>query len=322
MLASASRPLAARGGVPWCAGVVLCALAAALPANAETYVLPPSDQAVVGTLRTVRARARDTLLDIARAHNLGYEEIRLANPDVDPWLPGEATQVVIPSRFLLPDAPRTGIVVNVAEMRLYYYPPVVGDEMPRVVTFPVSVGRGDWETPLASARVQSKERDPAWIPPESIRAEHAARGDFLPARVPPGPDNPLGRYALRLSLPGYLIHGTNRPSGVGMRVTHGCLRLYPENIEALYENVPVGTPVHIVNQPYKIGWHLDELMLEAHPPLSETNGDTPADMTSAVRAFISATSSGPPAAIDWDRVYAIARERSGVPEPVGAAARP
>lgn len=281
-------------------------------ARAAVYTLSPGSD-LVGAPRTVTARHEDTLLDIARRNNLGYEEIRRANPDVDVWLPGEGTPLVLPTVHLLPNGPREGIVLNTAEMRLYYFPAPTAGQPTRVITHPVSIGRGEWETPLASTKVTAKTADPAWVPPASIRAEHAADGRPLPERVPPGPDNPLGSHALRLGLPSYLIHGTNRPAGIGMQVTHGCIRMYPEDIEQFYHDVPVGTPVHMVYQPYKAGWHEGTLYMEVHPHL---DGREP-DATAMVRAVVAATPDKPHMVIDWERVRALARERSGRPEPIG-----
>lgn len=246
---------------------VLAMLAPAV--HGQTFPLPPADIDLVGQVQVIEAVHEDTLLDIARRHQLGHDEIILANPGIDRWLPGEGTQVTLPTRYILPAAERVGLVLNVPEMRIYYYPPAKAAEARVVRTYPVSVGRMDWETPLGSWKVISKQTDPVWRPPESIRAEAAARGETLPELVPAGPDNPLGRHALRLSIPSYLIHGTDKPWGVGMRVTHGCLRMYPEDIASLYDDVPVGTPVRIVKQPVKIGWLLDTLYLEVHPPLEE-----------------------------------------------------
>ncbi len=236
---------------------------------AEMFILPPDDIDLVGEMRMVPAQHDDTLLDIARRYHLGHDEIILANPDLDRWLPGEGTEVVLPTRYILPRAPRSGLVLNVPEMRVYHYPDATENAPRTVQSYPVSVGRMDWATPLGEARVSSKQKDPAWRPPESIRREAAERGEILPQVVPAGPQNPLGKYALRLSIPGYLIHGTDKPWGIGMRVTHGCLRLYPEHIETLYQKVAVGTPVQIVNQPVKAGWLLDTLYIEVHPPLEE-----------------------------------------------------
>lgn len=236
---------------------------------AETLVLPPIDIDLVGQTAVVAARHEDTLLDIARRFDIGQDEIVLANASVDRWLPGEGTEVVIPSRYILPRAQRAGIVLNVPEMRLYYFPPAKPGLPASVETYPVSIGRMDWTTPLGKTTIAAKIRNPSWRPPDSIRAEAAAGGTPLPELVPPGPGNPLGDYAMRLGLPGYLIHSTNRPYGVGMRVTHGCIRMYPEDIEGLFPDVTIGTQVQIVNQPVKIGWLFDTLFIEVHPRLEE-----------------------------------------------------
>ena len=242
-----------------------------LPGGASGHVfpVPSSDSDLVGRIAVIEAREEDTLIDIARRERIGQDAIVLANPAVDRWYPGEGTPVLIPSRHILPAVPRRGLVLNTPEMRLYYFPSPGPDGSPQVEIFPVAIGRQGWETPVTETTLVSKHRDPAWYPPESIRREHAAEGDPLPRVVPPGPDNPLGRYALRLGIPGYLIHGTNKAFGVGMRVSHGCVRMLPEDVESLFERIPVGTPVQIINQPVKVGWHAGTLYLEVHPPLEE-----------------------------------------------------
>jgi L,D-transpeptidase ErfK/SrfK len=273
------------------------------------------DFEVVGESRVIKARYEDTFVSLARTHNVGFESLRRANPGVDAWLPGEGTEIVIPHRFVLPRAPREGIVINVAELRLYYYPkPEPGAESRRVITHPISIGRMDWKTPLGTTTVVGKAANPTWYPPQSIRDEHAARDDFLPAVVPPGPDNPLGKHALRLGLPGYLIHGTNRPSGVGMRVTHGCIRMFPEDIESLFDMVPTGTKVHIVNQPYKLGWAEDGLHLEAHPPLAEEGAEEAEwGVTELTRAYVAATDERR-AEVRWDLAERVMLAARGIPE--------
>ena len=165
-------------------------------------------------------------------------------------------------------------MLNIAEYRLYYFPEPKGDDPGVVMTYPISIGRMDWETPLGTTTVISKVVNPSWYPPQSVRDEHAAEGRPLPRVVPAGPDNPLGDRAMRLGLPGYLIHGTNRPAGVGMRVTHGCLRMFPEDIRYLFDYIAVSTPVRIINEPVKIGWQGDTLVLEAHPVLEAPPVDT------------------------------------------------
>lgn len=281
-------------------------------AAAQTYELPPAGEDVIGQVSVVRAHHQDTLSDIARAYHLGYEEILHANPGVDPWLPGEGTRVILPTQHILPDAPRVGLVLNLPEMRLYYYPKPSKGKPPMVATFPVSIGRMDWTTPLGLTRVTAKVTNPVWYPPASIRAEHEQEGQELPPKVAAGPENPLGQYALQLGRPGYLIHGTDRPYGIGMRATHGCIRLYPEDIQRLFEEVPVGTPVRIVNQPYKAGWHRGVLYLEAHPLLEENLAEEKDNLTPAVRAVVEATSEHT-TRVDWDRVLREAVRQNGIP---------
>lgn len=230
----------------------------------------PAHGNMIGEVYTVTASSEDTLLDIARAHNVGYEEIRMANPDVSIWVPGEGTEVTIPSRFILPDEPRTGIVINVAELRLYYYPEVEGDETPMVETYPIGIGRDAFDTPLGITKTTMRLENPAWYPPASVRREAADRGDPPPAVVPPGPDNPLGKYAILLDIPGYLIHGTNQPDGIGMRASRGCIRMLPEDIESVFWRIPVGTKVNIIDAPVKVGWGAEgEAYVQAFTAIDE-----------------------------------------------------
>jgi L,D-transpeptidase ErfK/SrfK len=286
------------------------ALAADPAAQAKRILVPDSE--LVGSVENVRSRHEDTLIDIARAHGLGYNAIRNANPGVDAWIPGEGTEVVLPRRHILPREHRSGIVVNLPEMRLYDF--TGGRDY--IMTYAVSIGRTEWSTPLGTLRVIQRTERPTWTPPASVRQAHAERGEILPAVMPPGPDNPLGDFALRLSNPSYLIHGTNWPEGIGMRATHGCIRLGPADIEHLFKRTPVGTPVHFVNEPVKAGWHGDTLYLEAHPVLEELQ--EPNNLTPAVRAVVRATGARP-AEIDWSAVTRIANARTGIPEPVGGA---
>ncbi len=241
----------------------------ALPVSAETFLRPPEDIDIIGRITFTTAGRDDTLLDIARRYDIGQNEILHANPAVDRWMPANESQVTLPSRYIVPEAERTGLIINLPEMRLYYFPKPVDGAKPKIITHPISVGRMDWNTPLGNTRIVSKKVDPTWTPPESIKKEALEDGKVLPDVIPAGPDNPLGRYAMRLGIPGYLIHSTNKPYGVGMRVTHGCIRMYPEAIEGLFADIPVNTPVHIVNQPIKLGWLAGGLFVELHPPLDE-----------------------------------------------------
>ena len=248
------------------------------PLKASTFALPetPKDSLIgefdTGTLSTTTTKKDDTLLDVARRFDLGQNEIVLLNPHVDRWLPKEGTTVQLPNKRILPDAPRNGLVLNLPEFRLYYFPKAKKGEPKIVKTYPMSIGRLDWNTPLGTTKIAQKTKNPVWRPPESIKAEHAAKGEPLPDVVPAGPDNPLGLYKMTLGIPGYLIHSTNKPYGVGMRVSHGCIRMYPEDIERLFPEIPIGTPVHIVNQPIKVGWLNNTLYIEVHPEL-EGEGD-------------------------------------------------
>ena len=296
--------------------ITTLAFALSMPAAGNPLPLPGEGEDVVGEMLVAEAEAEDTLLDIARRYGLGYEEITNANPGVDPWLPGAGTAVVVPKQRLLPRAPRSGIVINLPEHRLYWFPPAPAGQQPVVWSFPVSIGKMDWNTPLGRTSIVSKAKDAPWIPPKSVREEHEKRGEPLPAIVPGGPDNPMGRYKMALGIPGgaYLIHGTNRPAGIGMQVTHGCMRLYPEDIETLYGMVPVGTQVTIVNQPYKWGWRDGELLIEVHPPLQEDARAAPS-LTDLTRLIVEATRTNP-VAVDWIGAERIWREARGVPTAV------
>ncbi|MCX4188300.1 L,D-transpeptidase family protein [Methylophaga sp. OBS4] len=258
------------------------------PLSATTFEINDEASSVIGHNMVIYSHAEDTLLDIARRFDLGYGDIVDANPDIDPWLPGDNTRVILPTRFILPDAVREGIVINIAEMRLYYYPKRTGNPPQRVITHPIGIGREGWATPLGKARVTEKRKDPTWTPPESIRQEHLEKGDPLPRVVPAGPDNPLGAYAMRLSMPGYLLHGTNKPFGVGLRVSHGCIRLFPEDIEHLFAVTPSNTPVEIVYQPYKAGARNGQLYLEAHKPQQDIDQRQGNNMTPMVSAILNA----------------------------------
>ena len=240
-----------------------------VPLDPNRFALAEPGQGVVGEPQVVFATDQDTLSDLARAYGLGYDEIIAANPDVDPWLPGEGTAIVLPTQYVLPAVERRGVILNIATKRLFYFPEVADGEEPYVLTYPIGIGRVGWETPLGQTMVVSKARDPSWWVPASVRREHAEAGNPLPNVVPPGPDNPLGHRVLKLDMPGYLIHGTNQPYGVGMRVSHGCVRLYPENIELLYELVGIGEAVTIINEPYQFGTRDGMLFFEAHAPLED-----------------------------------------------------
>ena len=284
--------------------LLVCALAAASPAAAQ-----PAQSDILGTLGTHRTRAEDSLTELARQLGLGYVELLAANPHVDPWLPGEGTSLVLPTARLLPPGPRRGIVINLAEMRLYVWPK---DGPPESV--PIGIGTDDRETLTGETRVVRKQARPTWYPPPSVRAAKPE----LPASVPPGPDNPLGEYALYLGWPRYVVHGTNLPYGVGRRVSAGCIRLYPEDIARLYPRVAVGTPVTVIDESIKLGWHERHLYIEAHPnqrqadELEATRRFTP-EPVEGLETRILAIAGAAADRVDWDAVVLAILERRGIP---------
>ena len=298
-----------------------CLLASAVSATAPAALAATgewsldADGALVGRPQAYVATFDDTLLDVARRFGMGISEMQLANPEVDMWLPGEGTTIQLPSRFVLPAAPRSGLVINVPEMRIYYYP----KGKPVVHTWPISIGRVGWETPLGKTTIVRKAVRPTWIPPDSIREEYLERGEILPRVVRPGPDNPLGSHALYLGLPAYLIHGTNRPYSIGMRVSHGCVRMYPEHIVELFDMANSGTPVTLVHQGVKAGWSGDELYIEVHPEIDVPDEVARPSMTDAVTSIIAATpEGGPQASVDWKRVGEALATANGIPVAVGS----
>jgi L,D-transpeptidase ErfK/SrfK len=299
--------------------LVAFALTLAAPAvHATVFELPDANAQVVGEDLHIKTRYEDTLVDIARRYSLGYEEITRANPGVDPWLPGEGTEIVVPGRRILPAVSHEGIVVNLPEHRLYYFPKPKRGAKPVVVTYPVSIGKMDWKTPLGETHIVNKQVKPSWYPPESVRKEHAERGEPLPAVVRPGPDNPLGEFAMRLDIhPGsYLIHGTNNPLAVGMPVTHGCIRMYPEDIATLFPTVPVGMKVRLINEPVKVAYQDGELWLEVHPPVDE-QGQTVEPVLAEFEQLLNRELGDNTAAIHWDYALETLQAARGMPVTVG-----
>jgi L,D-transpeptidase ErfK/SrfK len=256
------------------------------PVATHQFEISPDDS-VVGELQMTKVEGEDTFSDIARRFNLGYEELVHANPGIDPWLPGEGREIVLPTQYVLPNAPREGLVINLPQLRVFYYPKVREGEPQQVITHPIGIGKVGWSTPEGSTKVISKTKDPTWFPPASVRKEHREAGDPLPAKVPPGPDNPLGAYMMTLGWPSYLIHGTNKAYGVGMRSSHGCIRFYPEDIAQLYGDIPIGTKVTVVNQPLVLGWHHDAMYLQAFPVLEDDQREHPAAAEAVLKSSIS-----------------------------------
>jgi L,D-transpeptidase ErfK/SrfK len=263
-----------------------------------------SNESLLGSLSVITTQENDTLPDIARHFGLGYNDIALANPNLSPWTPPQGSQVILPLQFILPDAPHKGITVNLANMRMFFYPKQTPD---KVFTYPVGIGRDGWNTPTGSLKIISKTANPSWTVPESIQREHAKKGDPLPPVVGSGPNNPLGYYAMRLTVPSYLIHGTNKPYGIGMQVSHGCMQMYPEDIEAVFEKTTIGTPVQIVHQPYLIAWHKGMLYLEANKPLQNAKQSRNQLLKQLQQQH---------AAVDWQKVERVLQRSDGVPTPI------
>ena len=290
----------------------------AAPAWATTYELAEGQPLVFGTIEHYTTTYEDTFTDLARRYSLGYEEIARANPGIDPWLPGAGKDLLIPGRRILPNVPQEGIVINLPEHRLYYFPKRKKNEKPIVITYPVSIAKMDWNTPLGETKIVSKEKNPSWYPPDSVRKEHAERGEPLPAVVGPGPDNPLGAFKMRLAItPGaYLIHGTNNPLAVGMAVTHGCMRMYPEDIEGLFPLVPVGTKVRIISEPVKTAFVDGQLLLEAHPPV-DAEGQTYEPNLELFSQLLDKALGPTTAAVHWDFARETLQVANGLPTTVG-----
>ncbi len=292
----------------------------AQPLATHTFPYDPQATGVVGTLQATIANEEDTLSDIARRFNLGYDEVVNANPGVDPWLPKGGTRVVLPTQFILPDAPHEGVVVNLAALRLFYFPKPPKGEPRVVMTMPIGIGMVGWATPTGTTKIVSKRKDPYWTPPASVRKEHAAEGDILPARVPPGPDNPLGAFAMNLGWPSYLMHGTNKPAGVGMRASHGCIRLYPEDIATIFPMLPVGTKVTVVNQPTLYRVQDGRLYVQSFPPHEEHAEAKVAAkgtrFTKQVQGRLTQRAEQAGLAVDWTLTQAVVDAASGVATPV------
>lgn len=276
---------------------------------AEIFRLPPQNVDVIGMVRQINALEQDTLIDIGKRYNIGSGAMQKANPMINWLVPLEAnSKVIVPSRYILPDAPREGIVINLSEMRLYYF----DNAAQTVRVYAIGVGREGRDTPLGVQAITEMRRNPTWTPPESIRAEHAAEGHILPAVVPAGPENPLGTRAMRLTNPSYLIHGTAKVDGVGLRVSSGCIRMYNEGVEELFELVKPGTRVNILKEEMKVGWFGDELYLEYHPPFEEDNISPEQALAEAIE-LVNHKAAQYGLTVEEDVIRAVVNEASGMP---------
>ena len=295
-----------------------------LATSVHRHVYDPAQGDLIGRVQVTTAVHADTFVDLARRFNVGYEELVRANPGIDPWLPGEGRRIVLPTAFILPNAPREGVIINVAAMRLFYFPKPQAGEPQTIYTFPIGIGRVGWKTPEGTTKIVRKAKNPIWRPGAGVRAEHRENGEILPAVVPAGADNPLGTRAMYLGWPSYLIHGTNKPAGVGLRSSHGCIRLFPEDVELLYELVKPGEKVTVVNQPFVFGWQGDVLHLQAFDVLE----DDPRDWRNATKRLLSRNLADKierrlrerREQVDWEAVQRLAHDPHGVPVPIAGIA--
>ncbi len=265
---------------------------------------------VIGRLAVIRLEKGDTLPDIARHFSLGINRLSAANPGIDIWVPEAGERILLPLSFILPDTLRKGIVINLAAMRLFHFK---GDgKLLAVSTYPVGVGTTERPSPMGQMYVERKMFRPTWHVPASIAEDHRKKGDPLPAKVPPGPLNPLGEHALYLSKSGYLVHGTNKPASIGLRATNGCIRLYPEDIKRLFESTPVKTPVRIVNQPYLVGQRDGIVYMEVHTPFEESDTVQLEKVYAELRNIEKKSGR----TLDWEKVKEVVAEARGIPVPI------
>lgn len=292
------------------AAALVCA---AMQSLAASYTKPAMNESLIGDIQYLSVTNEDSVAKIGQRYDIGYNSIQSANPQADlskPLTYGMALQ--IPTQHLLPSQERKGIVVNLPEMRMYYYP----EGSDKILTYPVGIGKIGKTIPIANSTITRKVKNPIWIPPQDIREFNMEQGIVLPRIMPAGPDNPLGPYAIYMGIPTYLIHSTIFPESVGKRASFGCLRMYESDIEDFFPSVTKGIPIAIINKPTKVGWNNDKLYMETHQPLEEHSGAYDATLPGMVHLAANA-SENEDALIDWQLLYYLAQERDGVPHEVG-----
>jgi len=281
---------------------------------------------VVGELKTILVSEDETVADLAIRYETGFQDLLIANPNSHHWNPKANSKYLIPSMYILPQESYNGIILNLAELRLYFY--IRGSDLYeniKVLTYPVGIGRLDWKTPLGETFIESKVESPTWYPPKSIILEHEERGEILPRVVKAGPDNPLGKYVMKLNVDGgYLLHGTNKKHGIGMMVSHGCIRLRNEDIETIFYNAPVGTKVKIINQPIKLGVYKNFLYMEVHAfnkkevySNNQKNTLTTDNIHMPVELVMDFSEKNPSFSINWKKVFKTFEESNGIPTIIG-----
>jgi L,D-transpeptidase ErfK/SrfK len=278
---------------------------AASLAQAAQYPLSSHD--LIGKQETITAGRGYAFETIAESFDVAFAGLRIANPNMSPYFPPPGAKIIIPSHHVLPPGPREGIVVNLPELQLYFY------DQGNVYTYPVGIGGPDWPTPTANTKVTDKEKDPKWRVPDSILAEAQQNRRVLPEVMEAGENNPLGAYAIRLNLPGYLIHGTNHIPGVGKRISHGCMRMYPIDIQQLFQLVKLGTQVRIIHEPIKAGRDEQGVWLEVHPQLPEHEVSAEKSFENVMQSLTKVMTPEELQKIDQSQVRTIWREARGVP---------
>ena len=292
--------------------LLFCAFILAKGAFATAYPVPTENQALIGNLVYTTIGFNDNIVDLAKKYDIGYNSLEHANPHLNlahPLHMGYNLQ--IPTQHLLPDLPRKGIVVNLPEMRMYYY------TKDAVYTYPIGIGKIGKTLPVAQAVITRKVRDPSWAPTPDIRVfDLRELGIVLPTIMPPGPDNPLGSYAIYMSIPTFLIHSTIFPESIGKRASFGCVRLYEKDIQDFFPTVEKGVPVVVVNAPVKLGWHENAFYMEVHQPLEESGVESDVKLPHMVE-MIMKEEKKTKMLIDWQRVAYMAAEKDGIPHPIG-----
>ena len=285
-----------------------------------------NNSTVVGDLKSIKVSRDETVADLAIRYKTGFQDLLIANPNSHHWSPKANSKYLIPSMYILPQESYNGIILNLAELRLYFY--IRGSDLyenTKVLTYPVGIGRLDWKTPLGETFIKTKVESPSWYPPKSIILEHEERGEILPREVKPGPDNPLGNYVLKLNVDGgYLLHGTNKKHGIGMMVSHGCIRLRNEDIETIFHNAPLGTKVKIINQPIKLGIYKNFLYMEVHAfnkkevySNNQKNLLTTDNIYMPVNQVMNFIEKNPSYSIQWKKVFETFEESKGIPIIIG-----
>lgn len=293
-------------------GLFILGLLIASCASARVVPLPYKNSDVIGKVREITVPRGANITDIGQKYSVGYLEFFEANPKINLKNLWAGERLILPTKYILPPVPKRGIVINLAELRMYYYP----KNSNSVYIFPIGIGRSHTPTPLMQSKIIAKHKNPTWFPTDDTHKEARELGIMLPKKILPGPQNPLGKYSIRLSQRTYLIHGTNRPDGVGIRSSGGCIRMYPADIEQLFKMVSVGTPVNIIDQPFKTGWKNNVLYLESHVPVEFKHKKADEQMEPLVDTLESLVNTYN-AKIDWRRAVRVAEQQTGIPRPIG-----